>query len=345
MGTTQGDSSLGIKKESVYGTAVTVDRFYELTSPDGFEAKPEYKTSAGHRPGVRAPRASSSTLVKKSASGSMELEASATGLGLLLEAVFGIKTITQVPTATSVWQQVHTPTDTDYLPSYTVQTGRPMLGGGAVQAVTYKGAQCESIKFSNKPGEHLMVSTEWLAKDWDTAVAYQAPSYPATFLPFSFIHGAIIPGGTLTKPTTTALASSTGTALATVEDFEMMWANGLDSAGFNLGGGGARTRPSVVTKGELSGSMTVEYDSNTLRDAWLNNTSLALLLTFQRPEVLSAGVFPTLQLVVPLVKLEGEIPKDNGGEVVKQKISFAALDAEDGSKLVYVVYRSLDIAV
>ena len=192
----------------------------------------------------------------------------------------------------------------------------------------------------------LNVSTEWMAKDYDTAIAYQAPSYPATLLPFAFVHSAIIAAGTLTKPTTTALASMTGTALANVEDFEFTWANGLDQAGFNMGGAGARTRPSVVTKGELTGSLTVEYTDNAFRDAWLNNTSMALLLTFTRPEVLDAGVNPTLQIVVPLVKLRGEMPKDSRGEAAKQKFTIENLDAEDGtSKLVYVVYRSLDTAV
>lgn len=343
--TMQMDCSVAIKKESVYGTAVTVDRFFETTSA-AFEAKPEYKPSAGHRPGKRAPRGSSVTLVKKSGSGSLELEASASGLGLLLEAAFGESTITEVPTGTSVFQQVHTPTDTDYLPAYTVQIGTPLLGGGAVQAATYKGAQCESIKFTGKAGDHLMVATEWMAKDYATDIAYQAPSYPVDLSLFSFIHGAIYAGGVLTPPTTTALASMTGTALANLADYEIQWANGLDAEGFNLGGAGTRTRPSVVTKGELSGSITAEYDSNTFRDAWLNNVDMTLLLDFRLTEEIATGIVPVLQIAIPLVKLTGEMPKDAGGEVIKQKFSIAAFDAEDGtSQLVYVVYRSLDTAL
>jgi hypothetical protein len=340
--TTQLDCSLGLKKETTYGTFAVPDQFLEFTS-ESLDANLEFTQGAGMRVGSRVDRGGRRVLAKTAPAGSISLEAASSGLGALLEAAFGAVTNTEVPTSTGVYQQVHTPKTSDYLDSFTIQKGIPPLGGGATHALSFLGAMCDSIEFSASDGGLLMVSTAWKAQDIVTDESYAAPSYPATLDLFHFVHGKIYVGNTITKATDTALASAAGSELANIRAFSLKCENGLDDAGFNLGGAGKRTRKNALGKAAISGSMTAEYDAATLRDAYLNNTDLTLLLTFTLPDAIATDIYPVLQIHVPLIKLEGELPKANGGDVITQTIPFTGLDSLAAStEPIYVVYRTED---
>jgi len=83
----------------------------------------------------------------------------------------------------------------------------------------------------------------------------------------------------------------------------------------------------------------------TLRDAYLAQTDLALLLTFTHTAVIGVGALtPLLQVWVPLIRLEGELPKSGGGSVISQSIDFTGLDDLVHAPIA-VVYRSTDVAI
>lgn len=338
--TTQLDASIGIGKEATYGTAVTTDRFYEFLS-EKFAWKPTFVQGQGLRVGARLARNDRRKLGKSEAEGSIEVEAVSKGLGRLFEAALGSSTSTIIGTGPG-YQQVHTLTTTDPLPSYTVQKGTPPIGGGPTNALTFTGAMCKKLELSIGTGDILQLKTEWSARDVVTNIAYAAPSYPAAPELFTFVDAAITIGGTVTAPTATALATG-GTAVANITDWSLSIDNKLDDGGFTLGGGGKRGRRQVVGLGEVKGKITAEYTDNTLRDAYLNQTPLAMVLTFASSVAITAGVFPTIQIVIPLVKLEGDLPNANGGKPITQSIDYTVLDP--GSVPLYIVYRTSDTAV
>lgn len=345
--TTQLDASIGIKQESVYGTAVVVDQFLEFLS-ESFDRKAEFVQGEGLRVGSRALRAARRSLGKEAAEGSLSVEASIKGLGILLNAALGTVTNTAVPSATGAFQQVHTPATSDPIASYTIQKGVPPIGGGATTPITFLGAVCSSMEISAKEGEIVEISTDWAAREVKTDVAYATPSYPtvpAGVDPLlTFVHGAIVIGGTVTAPTNTALASG-GTSVADVLECSVKVDQGLDDGGRGLGGAGKVTRKPVLGKLKITGSMTVEYDSTVMRDAYLNQTRMALLLTFTHDSLIGTGtpVAPVLQVLIPVIVLEGEIPKTGKGDATKLKVNFTGLDGLSGSPI-YVVYRTTDTA-
>lgn len=341
--TTQLDCSLGLKKESAYGTYAAPDQFLEFIS-ESFDAGVTFTQGEGMRPGARVARAGRRRITKIEPSGSIEFEAPTSGLGAILQAVFGQVTNTEVPTATGVFQQVHTPATTDFLDSFTIQKGIPPLGGGATHPITFLGAMCNSIELSAAAGELLKVNTEWTAKDVITDQAYEAPSYPTALDLFSFVDGSLFIGNTLTDATATALASASGSAAANIRDFSVKYENGLDGEGFNLGGNGRRTRKQAVGTAVVSGNLTAEYDTAMLRDAYLANEGLSMLLNFAHPTEIATGLYSVLQVLVPMVFLDGELPKSNGGDVITQSIPFVGLDTLSGAPI-KVVYRTLDTAV
>lgn len=340
--TTQGDASVGIKKETTYGTVATADHFPEFLNED-FNWNPTFGQGGGLRVNRVVGAADRRVLLKEESSGSVEIELFSKGLGAWFEAALGTATSTLV--TGSAYQQVFTPTTTDYLPSYTIQVGVPPLGGGAANPQTYAGMICSGFELTAGNTAIPTVKFNFNGKSMDTSTALTAPSYPTGNQLFSFINGAITIGGTVTPPTTTVLASG-GTTVADIQDFALTWSNELDDSGFNLGGTpGQRNRKPAVGVRQGSGTVTAEYDSNTLRDAYKNQTDLALVLTFQGTVAISGSNYPTLQVVIPDIRLEGEMPKPNGGKVITQSIPFTVLDNRVAASPIYVAIVTAETAI
>jgi hypothetical protein len=257
--------------------------------------------------------------------GSLTLEACVKGIGRYIEAALG--TVTSTLVSGSTYQQVHTPATTDPLKSHTIQKGVPPIGGGTTLAHTFTGMMCDKLSIDAPNGEIVTITTEWIGKDITTATAYAAPSYPTLAYPFHHGHMSATLGGAVTPPTTTALATG-GTAVTRVRSFSCEYANNLDGEGFNSGGAGKRNRKQLLGKRELTGTLEVEFDSVTDRDAFLAQTDTALTVTWTGDTALSTG-FVTLQVVIP----------------VALSLSFVGLRATPSSTPFYIVLRTSDTAV
>lgn len=339
--TTQQDAAIGFKKETTYGTAVTVDKFVEFLSEE-FAWMPEFSEGAAMRYGKRMLASNRRVKVKEQVEGSVEVEATTKGLGALFEAALG--TATSTVASGAAYQQLFTPTSTDPLPSYTFQKGVPLVGGGAAQPQTFAGCVCSGFELSAENGGIPTIKFNFMGKSVDTVAAFATPSYPASYELLTFVGGSIRIGGSVIPPTTTALASG-GTAAANVTDVDMTFENGLDEGGFFLGGSGQRGRKPVVGLRALTGTITAEYDSNTLRDAFLAQTDLALVLKFAHATAITGAYYPTLEITIPVVRLDGELPKANAGEVVTQEVAFTALDGQVAAHPIYVAIVTAETAI
>lgn len=338
--TTQLDCSIGIKKETTYGTAVTVDRFLEFTEESLDFARTFYQGS-GMRPGSRLARSARNVLTQDGAAGDITIEYPTRGAGALLEALFGTATSTQV--SGDLYQQLFTLQKTDYQPSYTIQKGIPRLGADTVDAYTFRGASCGSGEFSIVAGEVLKFTTSWTAKDMTDEVSYATPSYPSFEL-FSFVGATLSVGGSVTVPTASELATG-GTSVANVRDFTVSVDQGHDSNGYNIGGAGKRSRRPAVGAAAVTGTITAEYDAKTFTDALIDRTSVALVATFVGVTDITTGNKPTLQIVIPDIRFDGELPKANGGDVIAQSIPFTAFDGLTATHAMYVAVRTADTAI
>ena len=321
--TIQADAQLGLVKESTYGTPVTVANFYELVD-ESLDWSPTFAQGAGLRVGNRAPRADRRTLVKQEVGGDFTVEVISKSLGKLFEAATtqaGVSTLI----AGSAYQQNFTVTSTDYLNSYTIQKGIPPLGGGASNPHTFNGMVCSGFEFTQGNGAIPTVKFSWMGKGYDTSTSLAVASYPTTTQISSFTGATLTVGGSVTAATTTALATG-GTASVDVREFSLKFDNNLDTNGFNLGGGGSRSRKPAVGLRTITGSMTAEWDAVTLRDLYLNQTDTPLVYTVAGSTLISGSAFPTVQFHLPDVRFEGEIPKANAGDVITQKIDFTVLD-------------------
>lgn len=341
--TTQLDASIGIVGEPNYGTTTTVTHWPEFIS-ESLEHKFDIKQSAGFRAGSLVDRVERRVVGKQWAEGDIEIELAAKGCGIFLEAFLGASVSTAL--TAPAYQQNFTLATSDPIKSYTLQKGVPLLGGGAVQPHTFSGAVCTKGELTSAQGDIVKLKTSWNAQKTDTTTAYAAPSYIAGNELFYFSEGALVVGGTITAPTTTTLGSG-GTTVGDVTDFSLSVDHKLDVNGYTYGGGGKQSRRPVLNKKAISGKLTAEFDSTTLRDAYLNQTSLGVLLTFTSATQIQAGppaIYNTFQLYIPTIRTNGDLPNATQG-VVKQSIDFDVLDGQTGSSPVTAVLRTLDSAV
>lgn len=342
--TTQLDAQIGYKKETTFGTPVTVDTFVEFIAED-LDYNVEWAQGAGMRVGQRLDYSDRRVKVKEDASGSFTVELQTKGLGKLIEAALGgTGTSTQIA-ASAAYQQLFTPTTTDYLSSYTIQKGIPPLGGGSTNPMTFDGMVCSGFELTGNNGIPTL-KFNWIGRSLATGTSLATASYASGVKELAFVHGSVTIGGTVTVPTTTALGSSDATTSANVPDFNLTYNNGLDPNGFNYGGAGKRVRKPALGKRKVEGSLTVEYDSNTLRDAWLAGTDLGLVMTFTDASVAIAGSnYPTFQITIPVIKLNGELPKVNGGDVVRQTVPFEGSDGRSATHPFYVAIVTAETAI
>lgn len=345
--TTQQDLQIMAAVESVYGTAVTPTRTVEFLEED-IDYTPTYVQGQGMRVGKKVALSARRTVGTTSVGGSFTTEGITKGIGWAFQAALGAGTSTLV--TTGAFQEVFTFGAGDYLSSYTIQTGMPTLGGGAAQPHTYSGMVCSGFEISGSNGGIPTIKFNWLGKDVNTATALATSAYPTGVQELAFKDAQIVIGGTITAPTTTALAASSGTLGAVnIRDFDLTLDNGLDTEGFNFNGGGKRSRPNALGLRAITGTVTAEYTDTALEQAFLLQTPLSLLLTYQLPNIpanlIGTASYPTIQIAIPDIRLEGEFVKSNAGDVMTQSISFTGFDGQVAAQPLYVTIVTAETAI
>ena len=332
------DSSIGTIPEVAYGTPLTPTRFYEFVD-ESFDYVKTVKQGQGIRVGSKVARSGRRVTTETSAKGDMTVELTSKGLGTLLQACFGSGTSTSV--SGSTYQQLFVLGTGSTPPSMTLQKG-VVRADGTVDPYSYNGGVVDNFEIDCPQGDIAKVKSSWIFRDVVTSTTYATPSYATTPSLFHFAQGAITIGGTVVAPTTSALASG-GTSVANVRDFSLKVDNKLGADRFNYGGAGKMLSPTYGLR-DISGKMTVEYTDQTLVNAYMADTALAVSLTFTSTESLSTGT-AVLQIILPEIKLNGELPKANGTDLITQSVDFDVLDNLTATQPIWAVLRTADTAL
>jgi len=336
------DCSIGISvPESTYKTYVAPTRFYEFIS-ESVNWQKNVKQGQGLRVGSRVPRSGRRFTASAGGAGTFQVEWPSKGGGLLLQAALGGATSTVVA-ATTAYQQVFTLADVP--PSFTLQKGIPRVDQATVDAYTFLGCMVGSLEFSIPNSDLAQATFNIDAGDMTTAQGYVAPTYtgsPVNLFPFTV--ASISLGGTLTAPTTTALATVTGASAASVRSASISINNNLNVERYNLGGGGRKAKPTVGMRA-ISGSMTLEYDSVTYRDAFLNETDLALLINLVGTTNAGTGRPEQLQIACPNIRFDTQLPEANGGDLITVDMGFTVLDNTVAAQPIWITQTTSDTAL
>ena len=330
------DASVGFGLESIYGTGVTPTRWLEYTD-QSMDYKPVRKQSTGLRVGTRVARADRRVSVTSEGVGDVSLEVLTKGLGMLWQVLMGAGSSTLV--AGTTYQQVFTLGDA--LQEFTLQAGVPRIaadGPATIDPLTFTG--CVAPDFELTGGvDILKLKASIDAQAVTTSTAYAAPSFTTGANLLSFA-GASLYTGTLTAPTTIALASA-ATPLASVNSWSVKVDHKPFADRYLFGNAGKKSRP-IPGFRSITGKLEVEYSDTVFRDAFLADTDMSLVVTYTGG-ALSEG-FETLQVVIPDIRLDGQLPS-GGGDLVKMSCGFTGLDGLVAAQPLWIVARTSDAAL
>lgn len=329
------DVSIGFGVESTFRTGVTPTRWLEFLGDETLDLTKSVKQGQGLRVGSRVARSGRRAVTSFDYGGDITVEASSKGMGLFWQWLMGAGASTLV--SASTYQQVFTIGDTPS--SLTIQKG-VVEAGGTVAPQTFLGCMCSGFEIAFPNDDIVTVKASIDGADLATATAYTSPTYPTSPNLFQFVGGSISTG-TLTSPTTTALASST-TALANVRGGSVAVDHTLNGSRKNLGAAGKKAKQ-LHGISAITGKLDIEYDSTTFRDALIADTPMALVLTWTAG-ALTTGL-ETLQVVLPEVKFDGELPKANGADLIVQGMGFTVLDNLTAAQPMWIVTRTADNAL
>lgn len=189
-------AQVGIKDEVTYGTAVTVDRFYEYLT-EAVVLKPGRVLSPGLRSGTRTMRNDRTIPHRGSgAGGPVSFDVMNKGFGVLLKHMLG-----SIATgATTDSKTVHTATEGTLLgKAFTFQSNRPFHPADTDQAFTVAGCkipQWELVQdVADGPAGTLKLNLTLDGQDIVTGTGLASASYPAGLVPFGWPHLAVTIGG------------------------------------------------------------------------------------------------------------------------------------------------------
>ena len=342
MATAQ-DVALTIGKEAAYGTPVTVSRSLPVLGNGSLNFRPKREDSAAFRYGARLQSSAGRVMVTSDVGGEEKFELGTRDFGLLWNACFGAVTSTLVPaSAPAVYQQNHTIGDP--LPSLTVQKLLPSLNADATfsdSVFTFDGIMVKSwtLDVPNRGIATLALTLD--GRNVTMATPKVAPVYAAANHLLHF-GGACLYTGTITAPTTTAVASAT-TPIANVKALTITGDNALAGEdSFYFCGNGKKGKP-WRGQPKVSGTMTVEFRTDgPFVAAFMADTPMALLLNLAASENADERV----QVVLTEILVEGDLPQAGGSPaVIEMKIPFTAYQDSAGSSPVTVVNRTYDTAI
>lgn len=249
---------LGLKEESTWATAVTVDRFYELLSEDiGYDiARIE---SEGIRADQRVIRSDDWGPGTKRVAGKIELELSTKNMALLFKHAMG----SIATSGSNPYTHACTPGSLTGK-GLTIQAGRPS-SDGTVQPFTWNGCKITSWELDFELDKHVKLTLEIVGKDQTTATAIATASYTSSNSLLSFTHGAITLDGSAAK----------------VKSGKISGKNPLNTDRLFVGDTTV-SEPIENGRREYDFDLMCEFESLTSLNRIVNGTEAALSLAFTR---------------------------------------------------------------
>lgn len=320
-------AQLGISAESTYGTFVAPTKFIEFTK-ESLVLKKTTAQSAGIAAGRLLALSSRRVLTRKEVSGSVDLEVTNKGMGLLLQALMGTTVTPVQQAATAAYLQTHTLADTAGK-SLTIQKGVP-LTTGTVTDKTFLGCKVTSGEFSCEVGGMLTASFEFDGKDCDEAQTLATASYPA-MSPFHFGQMAVKTG-----------SFGAETARDGVRKVSVKVERPQAVERFYAGQAGLKKEPISNDQVKITGSLETDYIDTVLDDLHTSDGATSLVWEFTGP-LIASTYFETFRITLPAVRIDEGPPVVDGFDVIKPTFNFVGL--YDGTNQPKIEYMATDITL
>ena len=327
-------SSVGFGVESSYGTAVTPTNHIPVTS-QSLVLDVEHMQSEGMLAGRAAIQTSRSVVNKKGASGSVEFDALANGMGLLLRHMIGDErdyATTKTTVTSGVFSYEFRPGSLMTSSSMTWQLGIADRGG-TVRTGNLPGAIVSEWEVSNEIDGLLATSATIAGRDWvPSGSDITSVSYPTGTELFSFAGGAVTVGGTAAEVRSVSISCN----------------HGLDLERYQIASSTLRSQPVQNAMREITGTVEMEFGAgpgtwatDSLMDKYRAGTVVALVATWTSPTAISGTYYPSISFSIPKALITSATPTVEGPDMVMQTVEFMALEDNANSvEPLTVTYQS-----
>jgi hypothetical protein len=325
-------SQWGFKKETTWGTAVTVDKFFEYNS-ETFNLDQTYYDGVGLRAGRTFGPQSRTKKTTRGVNGAVSLEMPYKLSGALFDQMVA-GTITPVQQAASI----------AYLSTFNVgasvpnksatnQFNKPASSAGDT-AFTYPGSVLTAASFSMATGGTLQGSMTWTAKDETTPATTPAGAALAT--------ASYAANNDIWTHVDTALTYG-GSTVGGVKGVDLAWTQPYRDDRFFLDGSGTIAQPIPNGLATVTGTIHGEWFDNTWYAAFRSGAFATLVVTFAGPTAIASTFFPTIKFTMSAIQIRGTSPQVGGPDLIDADIPFVTKDDGTNPPL-KVEYTSTEVA-
>jgi hypothetical protein len=306
-------SQWGMKKETTWGTAVTVDKFFKYES-ESFSLDQMYVDPIGLQAGITFAPQSLTKRTTRTAGGDVEMYVPYKQTGHLLDQMVA-GTITPVQNgATAAYTSTFPVGSSVPTKSATVQINKPMTNSGD-KPFTYPGSVLSGASFSMETGGVLMSTWSWMAKDETTPDTTPSGAALATATYAANDDVWAHQDMTLTY---------NGSPLAGITGVEWAWEQPFAGERFFLDGSATRGKPIANGVGTVTGTLTGEFYDTTAYAAFRAGGFASLVITAAGPTAIATTYFPTLKFTMAAVQIRGSSPQVGGADLLNLSIPFVA---------------------
>jgi hypothetical protein len=319
------ETQAGVKDEVTYGTAVTVDRFFEYTS-ENIKRNQVRIDPVLLRTGQMVQRNNRWVPINKGASGPIKFPVLSVGYGWWLKHKLG--TVSTGATADSVTP--HTGTMGSLLgDAFTFQANRYDDVTGTNRAFTWEGGKVASWELANSVDGILECTINADFENEETGTALASASYPAGGELFSWAGGVV----------------ELATVATNVTNIKVAVDNGLKLDRHAIRGNTQKLQPLQTKHRKVTWEIECYWESMTQYNRFASATAagaLALLKgTWTAPTLVGAATYPKLELTVDEARFDSAEPFVTGEDMIMQKLS--GIGMWDGSASpVTEVYTTAD---
>jgi hypothetical protein len=317
---------LGVKAEATYGTAVTVDRFFEFDS-ESLAVEVGRVESSGIRAGSRAMRSDRRVPYVIGAGGSVQMSVLSKGFGFWLDKCLG--TVTTGSAAETV-VYTHTGTVGSLTGKmFTAQVGIPQAGGATITPKTATGGKVKSFELSCAAGEALSFSADLDFQNLEHSTALATASYPSSTELLTFVGGSVTVGGSSVD----------------VRSFSVKVDNGLATDRRFVRSSALKKEPVEAGHRKVDVELGLDFDSTAHQDRILAATAAgaqaAVVLTCAGLTTIGSTLKPTVTITLPVVMFDGDTPTVGGPDLVTESVKGMALFDGTNSPI-SIAYKTLD---
>lgn len=328
-------TQFGIGKETVYGTEVVATKFFEIMTEDikgnyqrvQAEALSSYYVDRADRFGVAA----------KGAAGSVALEPLTKGFGSWLKWMMGDLTSTarSAPDAAAVDHVA--PVGNLFGDNITVQVGRAQVDG-TIKPWTYGGGKVTGWELSNQVDQTLRANI---------SMDFARESSPASPTGAFVLATPALPTGADIFMWQSAVLTYNAVSM-TLPEFSVRMDNQLNVERFFLGQAGIKKEPSQDGKRSIEFSFRSSYDDYTYWNKVASATNAGTYASLTAKWLgltaipgTTAPVFPTIQVTIPVARLDEGAPNVAGAGMLEQAVTGRGL--YDGTNpALTLTYTSID---